>query len=254
MCSDLSWSTQRLDTAKAELSADDTARFDDSTGVVLLPCALREQPPANLNCVINALRKIEELPTSHLLAPFMAEVQHMAEAHAEKPDHHISAFAQRLAERLPEPLPEPLDEPYAEPQALSPTPTQPPRKPLARDAAAFDRFITAYGYNRDASKAQTLYWHWRDQGASEDELLRAAANDREDCELNGRERKYAKTFLARKDPPWKDAVDLVPRCEKPGRANGVDAARRMIEVAQTRAQDERQLSDFGQRQQIEASA
>ena len=67
----------------------------------------------------------------------------------------------------------------------------------------------------ESRKAFALYVHWRQRGVAHERLLKAAKVYVADCQRCSRIPKYPATFLARKEPPWRD-WEQSPVDERPG--------------------------------------
>ena len=103
------WSAERVTKTLADLSADGFVRYDHAARVVFLPRALAYQPPENPNQRKAAIKNLQALPQTDLLADFIASAA-----------RHCPELAREAAERLPEPLRQRLRESLA----LSLAPTQ----------------------------------------------------------------------------------------------------------------------------------
>ena len=89
---------------------------------------------------------------------------------------------------------------------------------------AFDDWWGGYPNNRERSKARELYAWWRRHGAGADDLAAACDAYARDCQLNERPVMYARTFLARKNPPWRDFLDFTPTADGRRHGGGLSAA------------------------------
>lgn len=101
--------------------------------------------------------------------------------------------------------------------AAAPTDTSEPKL-----AADFEEWWDRYGNKRERTPAERLYAHWREHGASADQLLTAADNYRADCHANSRIQKYPATFLAKAHPPWKDWLEAAPVVSAPAPKGALD--------------------------------
>ena len=101
IAADLGWSMERLAKPFAKLLADGFIRYDETVSVMLLPNALKYNPPENTNQAIRAARAVAELPETPLLREF-----------------------QRLAEQYSERLAKQLAELFGNPQTQTQTQTQ----------------------------------------------------------------------------------------------------------------------------------
>jgi len=84
----------------------------------------------------------------------------------------------------------------------------------------WDEWYAGYANKRQPSKAKPLYRFHRQSGATREQMLTARDNYLADCSLNDRPIQYPATFLARKDPPWRDWLVTTPSLEAGGRGNG----------------------------------
>lgn len=83
-------------------------------------------------------------------------------------------------------------------------------EPKLRAVDDFDAWWQVYPRKTEKSAARTLYaWH-RAHGATAEQLLTAAVRYRDDPARKPDFTKMARTFLARKDPPWRDWLEPEP--------------------------------------------
>lgn len=92
IAADLGWSMERLEKPFAKLLADGFIQYDETVCVMLLPNALKYNPPENTNQAIRAARAVAELPET----PLLREFQRLAEQYSER-------LAKQLAELLGNP-------------------------------------------------------------------------------------------------------------------------------------------------------
>ena len=92
IAADLGWSMERLEKPFAKLLADGFIKYDETVSVMLLPNALKYNPPENTNQAIRAARTVAELPET----PLLREFQRLAEQYSER-------LAEQLAKLLGNP-------------------------------------------------------------------------------------------------------------------------------------------------------
>lgn len=109
IAADLGWSMERLEKPFAKLLADGFIQYDETVSVMLLPNALKYNPPENTNQAIRAARAVAELPET----PLLREFQRLAEQYSE-----------RLAKQLAKLLGNPQTQTQAQTQAQTQTQTQ----------------------------------------------------------------------------------------------------------------------------------
>jgi len=80
IAADLGWSMERLEKPFAKLLADGFIKYDETVSVMLLPNALKYNPPENTNQAIRAARAVAELPET----PLLREFQRLAEQYSER--------------------------------------------------------------------------------------------------------------------------------------------------------------------------
>lgn len=100
---DLDWSAQQFDQRLRQLIEDGFCEYDDDAQVLLLVNAMKYQATANDNMVTGVLRRLAELPETHLAGTF-------------------KQLAERFDERLAKRLPEGFGESQALALALAPSP------------------------------------------------------------------------------------------------------------------------------------
>lgn len=93
-CEDLRWEPGELAEAMAELVADDFMRYDAAAKVVFVCNALAYDAPANENVAKAAVKQLEELPATPLLAA-------LAEAAKQHSEHLEKAISNRWPNGLP---------------------------------------------------------------------------------------------------------------------------------------------------------
>ena len=74
----------------------------------------------------------------------------------------------------------------------------------------FEEWWSVYGRVGSKADAALLYRHWRERGASEDELLAAATAYRAHCEATGTKMQHGRSFLAKKPCRWSEWADGEP--------------------------------------------
>jgi hypothetical protein len=96
-----------------------------------------------------------------------------------------------------------------QPNLTKPNPTQ--HKSIGRKGASyppeFDEWWDTYGHFGTKADAYTLWVWWVDQGATHDELLRAAEVYNRTCESTDCIHKHARTFLAKDPCRWREYAD-----------------------------------------------
>lgn len=122
---DVGWTGRRFERAWANLLEEDFIRYDEANKVVLIVKALEYQKPENPNQITAALRKIDEVPNT----PLLADLQQIAERFAQ-------VFAQHLAQRLHQPLPQQMLQPPTPAPAPTPTPAPGGQRARAREGQA----------------------------------------------------------------------------------------------------------------------
>lgn len=112
---DLEWSGEQFDEQLRELIQAGFCDYDEQAQVVLVKGALRYQACPNENVAKAAVRRLNELPQTRLMADLWA----LAEAH----DPHL---ARQLAKQFGEQFPEQSGDSPAPAPALTPSPTPAP--------------------------------------------------------------------------------------------------------------------------------
>ena len=80
-------------------------------------------------------------------------------------------------------------------------------EPIARVEEEFELWWIASERIGSKADARELYWHWRDHGASHDDLTAAVRNDRRHCRTTQTSCRHGATFLARKPNRWREWLD-----------------------------------------------
>lgn len=101
-CADLRWTMKTWQRARTVLEECGFLKWDSRTNVILIVNALRYQAPENPNQASAALRRIKNLPDTHLLQEFCRLALEHCIGNGATPA--AQAFAQQLHQQLQEPL------------------------------------------------------------------------------------------------------------------------------------------------------
>lgn len=94
---DLGWTAERLAQPFADLVADDFIRYDEQAKVVMIVKALEYQAPQNPNQVKAAIRKLDDIPETPLLADLLDAAQSLAQRSGKQ---FHEQFAQAVWQRI----------------------------------------------------------------------------------------------------------------------------------------------------------
>lgn len=231
---DLQWNEKRFRNGFEALLKASFIQYDEASQVVLIPNAIRYDPPSNDNQVTGSLNALASVPETFLLLSLADACDNAAaKLDDEKAADRCRALAERIRNRymnrfetvskpsrttVPVPVPDTENiPPSAEPDGSG----VPARGKGSRETLYPDDFLEFWAVYPRKTEKQVALKAWRarlkerlegGQAITPEVLQRAAAHYAEQCQRNGTEQRYIKhpaSFLS-KDKPFAEYLDPPP--------------------------------------------